>query len=75
MVARKLRHYFQENPIKVVSHALLTDIINNKDATGRVVKWAIKLLPFEIKYKPHSTIKSQALADFILEWTEAQQIL
>jgi hypothetical protein len=29
MATRKLRHYFQANPIMVVSHAPLSDIINN----------------------------------------------
>ena len=30
----------------------LNDIINNRDATGRIAKWAIELLPFDIIYKP-----------------------
>ena len=28
------------------------DIINNWDAIGRIAKWAIELLPYEITYKP-----------------------
>lgn len=36
--------------------------------------WAIELLPFKITYKPRSVIKSQAIAGFIVKWTEAQQI-
>ena len=35
--SRKLRHYFQGHYITVVSKAPLDDIINNADATGRVV--------------------------------------
>ena len=50
----------------------LNDIINNKDAIERIAKWAIELLPFEISYKPHRTIKSQVLVDFVAEWTEAE---
>jgi hypothetical protein len=34
----------------------------------------MKLLPIEITYKPRSTIKSQVLLDFIVEWTKAKQI-
>src|SRR4051812_29767885 len=34
----KLRHYFQEHPMTVVSAAPLTSIMNNSDATGRVAK-------------------------------------
>ena len=43
------------------------DIINNRDATGRIAKWAIELPPFDITYKPWQAIKSQVLADFVAE--------
>ena len=56
----------------VASEVPLNDIINNRDATGRIAKWAIKLLPFDITYKPHHAINSQVLADFVTEWTEAE---
>jgi hypothetical protein len=72
MASRKLRHYFQECPITVAFEVPLNDIIKNRDATGRIAKWAIELLPFEITYKPCRAIKSQVLADFLSEWTEAE---
>ena len=72
MASRKLRHYFQECSITVASEVPLNDIINNRDATGRIAKWAIELLPFEILYRPRRAIKSQVLADFVAEWTEAE---
>ena len=53
MASCKLRHYFQECSTMVASKVTLNDIMNNRDATGRIAKWAIKLLPFEITYKPH----------------------
>ena len=56
----------------VASEVPLNDIINNWDATGRIAKWAIELLPFEITYKPRRAIKSQVLADFVAEWTEVE---
>jgi hypothetical protein len=43
MAARKLKHYFKEHPIMVVSTTPLSEIIGSKDATGRVAKWAIEL--------------------------------
>ena len=49
----------------------LNDMINNRNATGRIAKWSIELLPFDITYKPRRAIKSQVLADFVAEWTEA----
>lgn len=37
--------------------------------------WAIELLPRDINYEPRKAIKSQALVDFIAEWTKAQSLL
>ena len=54
----------------MVSKTPLADIINNIDATGRVAKWGTELAAFEITYKRRDAIKSQALADFIANWTE-----
>jgi ribonuclease HI len=56
----------------VVSKAPLREIINNSDATGLVTKWAIELATFDIDYRPRTAIKSQALANFVADWTEAQ---
>ena len=72
-VVRKLRHYFQEHKITVVSTAPQKDIINNHDAIGRVTKWGIELAAFDIEYKPRTTIKSQSLSDFIVDWTETSE--
>ncbi|KAK1649157.1 hypothetical protein QYE76_066962 [Lolium multiflorum] len=71
--SRKLRHYFQEHPMTVVSKAPLSTIINNSDATGRVAKWGIELSAFDINYEARTAIKSQVLADFIADWTEAPE--
>jgi diketogulonate reductase-like aldo/keto reductase len=43
MAARKLKHYFEEHPITVVSTTPLLEIIRCKDATVRVAKWVIEL--------------------------------
>ena len=72
MASRKLRHYFQECSITVAFKVPLNDIVKNRDATGRIAKWAIELLPFEITYKPRRAIKSQVLADFVAECTKAE---
>ncbi|KAK1683815.1 hypothetical protein QYE76_044663 [Lolium multiflorum] len=44
MAAKKLKHYFQEHPIKVVATAL-AEIIGDKDANGRIAKWALDWRP------------------------------
>ena len=36
MVAKKLKHYFQEHPIRVICKAPISDILGSKDANGRV---------------------------------------
>ena len=72
MVSRKLKLYFQGHPITVVSSAPLGGIIQNREATSRIAKWAIELGPHGLKYIPQMTIKSQALVDFINDWTELQ---
>ncbi|KAK1648021.1 hypothetical protein QYE76_065826 [Lolium multiflorum] len=69
--SRKLRHYFQEHPVTVVSKAPLSTILNNADATGRTAKWGIELSAFDITYKARTAVKSQVLADFVADWTEA----
>ena len=40
MASRKLRHYFQAYHIIVPSSQPLKDIMRNREATGRVRKWA-----------------------------------
>ncbi|XP_073358119.1 uncharacterized protein [Aegilops tauschii subsp. strangulata] len=56
-----------------VSDAPLSEIMKNPDATGRVAKWAIELLPLDIKFEAKKAIKSQALADLLAEWIEQQK--
>ena len=72
MASRKLKHYFQEHPITIISSAPLADIIQNWETTGRIAKWAIELGAYHIQYAPRTTIKSQTLVDFINDWTEVQ---
>jgi hypothetical protein len=70
IASRKLRHYFQEYSITVVTDYPLDDILRNQDATRRISKWAVKLDTHTIDFKPQTTIKSQALVDFMAEWRE-----
>jgi ribonuclease HI len=43
--------------------------MRNREATGRMGKWAAELNEFTIDYVHRSSIQSQALADFIADWT------
>jgi type IV secretory pathway VirB6-like protein len=72
IISQKLRHYFQEYSILVVTDYPLCDILRNQDATGRISKWAVELGALNIDFKPQIAIKSQALVDFMDEWRENQ---
>jgi ribonuclease HI len=50
----------------------LGEIIRNRDANGRIVKWSVDLGEFEIEFCPRQAIKSQILTDFVSEWMEIQ---
>ena len=66
---RKLKHYFQAHEITIPSSQPLGDILSNKEAYGRSGKWATELSQFELNYVSRTTIKSQALVDFVADWT------
>jgi ribonuclease HI len=73
MASRKLRHYFQAYHIIVPSSQPLKNIMRNREATGRIGKWAVELNEFSIDYVHRSSIQSQALADFIADWMPGAQ--
>ena len=70
ITSQKLVHYFQAHPISVVTSFPIGEILHNRDATGRIAKWAVELRSFELTFQPWMAIKSQALVDFIAEWTK-----
>ena len=72
IISRKLRHYFDEHKVTVVSNFPLGDALRNRDATGCISKWLVELGAQNIEFVSRKAIKSHVLADFIAEWTEAQ---
>jgi hypothetical protein len=52
ILSRKLRHYFQEYSISIVTNYPLGDILQNQDATRRISKWAVELSALNIDFKP-----------------------
>ena len=63
MASRKLRYYFQSHKIKVPTSFPLRDMFENREASGRIGKWATKLAEHTIDFVSRSAIKSQVLAD------------
>jgi hypothetical protein len=72
LARRKLRHYFEAHPVTVVSSFPLREIIRNPDAAGRIAKWSVELMGETLAYALRKAIKSQILADFVVEWTDTQ---
>ncbi|KAL0462549.1 UNVERIFIED_CONTAM: hypothetical protein Slati_0142500 [Sesamum latifolium] len=70
VTARRLRPYFLSHPVGVKTNTPLKQTLGKPDTSRRLVKWAMELSEYDISYLPRTTIKAQALADFILEMTE-----
>ena len=68
---RKISYYFQSHKIKVPTSFTLRDMFENREASGRIGKWATQLAEHTIDFISRSAIKSQVLADFIADWTPA----
>jgi hypothetical protein len=63
MASKKLKHYFQAHKIIIPLSFPLDNIFKNPEAIGRIEKWATEINDYV------NTIKSQALADFVADWT------
>jgi hypothetical protein len=50
LTARKLRHYFDEHKVIVVIGFPIGDILHNKEAIGRITKWACELGAHDIEF-------------------------
>jgi hypothetical protein len=70
MASRKLRHYLEAFKARVTSDRGLGELFRNPEASIRIAKWAAKLSGYHITFEPRTAIKSQVLADFIVDWTE-----
>ncbi|XP_061345883.1 uncharacterized protein LOC133291613 [Gastrolobium bilobum] len=69
ITARRLRPYFQGHQIIVRTNQPIRQVLHKPDLPGRMTNWAIELSKYDITYESRKAIKSQALADFIMELT------
>jgi ribonuclease HI len=72
LTRRKLRHYIESHPVTVVSSFPLWEIIQCREASGRIAKWAVELIGETLSFAPRKAIKSQVLGDFLAEWVNTQ---
>ena len=69
---RKLKPYFQAHTIVVLTDQPLKRAMSSPEAAGRMALWVIELSEFDVQYRPRTAIKGQIVADFIAEYTRAE---
>jgi ribonuclease HI len=69
MTSRKLRHYFEAFKVWITSDRGLGELFRNPEVSVRITKWVAELSGYHITFEPRTSIKSQVLADFIVDWT------
>ena len=67
--SKKLRPYFHTHSIEVLTNYPLRQVLQKPKASGRLLKWVIKLGQFAMNKWPRMEIKGQALTVFIVEFT------
>jgi hypothetical protein len=69
MASRKLRHYFEAFKVRVTSDMGLGELFRNPKASARIAKWVAELSGYNIIFESKTTIKSQVMSYFIVDWT------
>ena len=69
---QKLLSYFQAHTIEVPTEYPMKQVLHKQETSERLMKWAIELSEFDIRYKLKTAIKGQILADFVMEFTSAE---
>ena len=71
ITSRKLCHYFESHKITMVTDFPLEDILHNRNATGRISKWAVELGALNIDFAPRKAIKNSKL--LLILWPSGQK--
>lgn len=74
IAARKLQPYFQAHKIVVLTEYPLKTLLRKADLSNRISKWAVELGNLHIVFQPRMAIKAQVLADFVAEFTPAEEV-
>ena len=67
-VAQKLRSYFRSHSITVMTTYPLRAILHSLNLSRHLTKSAVKLSKFDIEYWVRTSLKSQVLTDFVVEF-------
>lgn len=73
VTARKLRSYFQSHKVVIRTNYPVKQILGKLDLAGRMLSWSVELSEYDIQFAPRNNIKSQVLADFVVEFTSPIQ--
>ena len=64
---RRLRHYVIEYPIRLVSRLdLLRYLFDRPILTGKLMRWLVLLIKFDIQYVRQKSVKSSIVADHLV---------
>ncbi|KAI3812676.1 hypothetical protein L1987_17388 [Smallanthus sonchifolius] len=69
MASTKLRHYFETHDIHVKTNYPIKCVLRKPEMSGRMAKWSVKFSAYDLIYEPRTAIKSQALADFVADFS------
>ncbi|XP_022027412.1 uncharacterized protein LOC110928683 [Helianthus annuus] len=65
--SRRLRRYFANHVIHVLTNYNIGNILARPEISGRLAKWAIELGGHNVVFRTRPSIKGQVLADFMTE--------
>ncbi|WJX52573.1 hypothetical protein P8452_38672 [Trifolium repens] len=71
--ARRLRQYFQSHRIVVRTDYPIKQVLRKPDLAEKMMTWSVELSEFDMTFEPRGRVKSQVLADFIVEMTTPPQ--
>ena len=58
-ITRKLRPYFQVHIVEVPTEYPMKQVLHKPETSGRLIKWAIEMSEFDIRYKSRIAVKGQ----------------
>ncbi|XP_043808349.1 uncharacterized protein LOC110604832 [Manihot esculenta] len=67
LAVRKFRVYLKSHQGIVMMDQPLKKILRRPETSGQMLAWSMEISPYCLEYRPWTSIKSQALADFIAE--------